>query len=80
MTLYEYYIVFPGGEMQETGGPLPIGELIDINGTVLHQPLPTNKMIAYQIAGKRTLEERGTVKTVYILSQLNAQELTAYTV
>ena len=53
-------------------------KLIDINGNVLHTPLSTNKIIAYQITGKRTLEENGIVKVIYILNQLTAQELTAY--
>lgn len=78
MTLYEYYIAFPEGELQEIHGSLPTGELIDINGNVLMQPLSTNKIIAYQITGKRTLEEKGIVKTVYILNQLDAGELSCY--
>lgn len=78
MTLYEYYIGFPEGEMQEIQGALPAGKLIDINGNVLHTPLSTNKIIAYQITGKRTLEENGIIKVIYILNQLTAQELTAY--
>jgi hypothetical protein len=79
MTLYEYYIVFPDGETQEIDHSLVPGDLVDINGNSLAIPLPTNRMIAYQISGKRTREERGVVATLYRLEQLNAQELLAYT-
>ena len=41
-------------------------------------PLPTNKMIVYQVCGKRTREERGIVTTYYALEQLDAAELRAY--
>ena len=41
-------------------------------------PLPTNKMIVYQVCGKRTREERGIVATYYALEQLDAAELRAY--
>lgn len=78
MTLYEYYIIFPEGEKQEILHSLPIGTLIDINGNVLSQRLTTNKIIAYQIASKRTFEERGIVQTVYMLEQLSSDELLDY--
>lgn len=78
MTLYEYYIIYPEGESLEIPSALPAACLLDLNGNPIKPPLPTNKMIAYQIAGKRTREERGTVKIFYILEQLNAQELLDY--
>ncbi|UTY28278.1 hypothetical protein [Treponema putidum] len=78
MTLYEYYIIYPDGEKQEISGPVSIGAFLDINGNELPRRLPTNKMIVYQIQGKQTREERGIVQTVYILEQLNAEELLDY--
>ncbi|UTC48162.1 hypothetical protein [Treponema vincentii] len=78
MTLYEYYMVFPDGDTQEVSNTLAIGSLYDMNGNRLMPPLPTNKMIVYQVAGKRTREERGIVATYYILEQLDALELRAY--
>ncbi|WP_024465181.1 hypothetical protein [Treponema pedis] len=78
MTLYEYYIVFPDGEKQEINRSIPAGYLIDINGNPISVPLPTNKMIAYQVAGKRTLQECGIIRTFYILEQLTAEELLDY--
>ena len=78
MTLYEYYMVFPDGDMQEVSDELMVGSLYDINGRRLMPPLPTNKMIVYQVCGKRTREERGIVATYYALEQLDAAELRAY--
>ena len=78
MTLYEYYMVFPDGDMQGISGTLTIGSLYDMNGNRLTPPLPTNKMIVYQVSGKRTREERGIVTTYYAMEQLDAAELRAY--
>ncbi len=78
MTLYEYYIIYPDGEKQEISGPVSIGTFLDINGNQLPHQLPTNKMIVYQVQGKQTMEERGIVQTVYILEQLDAEELLDY--
>lgn len=78
MTLYEYYIIFPDGEKQEIQGPVSVGCFLDINGRPLPNKLPTNKMIVYQVQGKRTIEDRGIIRTVYILEQLSAAELLDY--
>lgn len=78
MTLYEYYIMYPEGETAEIGGALPAGALLDINGNPIGLPLSTNKMIVYQIAAKRTSVERGIERTIYMLEQLNAEELLDY--
>ncbi len=75
MTLYEYYLIFPDGERQEIFSPVNVGKLVDMNGNPLPDRLPTNKMIAYQVASKRTIEERGIVQILYSLEQLNANEL-----
>jgi hypothetical protein len=79
MTLYENYIQFPEGEAQEITHQLTPGEIVDINGYPLPLPLPTHRMIAYHVSGKRTSEERGVVTTVYLLERLNANELLEYT-
>lgn len=78
MTIYEYYMVFPDGEQQEISTPIPAGVLVDMNGNILPARLPTHKMIAYEVAGKRTFEERGFVRTMYMLQQLSADELLDY--
>lgn len=79
MTSYEFYIVFPEGETQEITHQICVNSIVDVNGIPLHLPLPTNKMIAYHVARKRTTEERGTIVTLYFLEQLNAIELLEYT-
>jgi len=75
MTLYEYHIVYPEGDRREIEHPLTVSDVVDINGTPLPLPLPTNRMIAYHGAGKRTQEERGVVATWYLLELLSAEEL-----
>lgn len=79
MTLYEFHIVYPEGETQEISHQLSPGDIVDINGYPLALPLPTNRMIAYHVSGKRTAERTGLVATWYILEQLNATELLAFT-
>jgi len=79
MTLYEFHLVFPEGETQEIQHQLRINDIVDVNGNPLALPLPTNRMIAYHVARKRTAEETGLVVTWYFLEQLNANELIEYT-
>ena len=78
MTLYEYYIVYPDGEKQEIGGPVSIGTFLDINGNQLPHQLPTNKMIVYQVQSKRGIEKGGIVQMIYVVEQLDAEELLDY--
>jgi hypothetical protein len=75
MTLYEFHIVFPEGETQEIEHQLGPGDIVDVNGTPLRLPLPTNRMLAYHVCRKRTAEERGLVITWYYLEQLSAADL-----
>jgi hypothetical protein len=79
MTLFESYVIFPDGERREINHLLKAGDLVDINGNPLDLPIPTNRMIAYHVAGRRTNEERGVITTTFILEQLNSDELLAYT-
>ena len=78
MTLYEYYIIYPDGEKQEISGPVSIGTFLDINGNQLPHQLPTNKMIVYQVQSKRTIENLGIVQIIYVVEQLDAEELLDY--
>lgn len=81
VTLYEYFLVFPEGEIQEITHPISGAGLVDMNGNPLSMPLPTNRMIAYQVAQKRTVESSpGIIRTYYVLEQLNAAELLDYSV
>ncbi|MDR2304476.1 MAG: hypothetical protein LBE10_07820 [Treponema sp.] len=79
MFMEEYFIVFPEGDVQEISGKLPLNGIVDINGNVLPLPLPTNRMIAYRIAGIRTKDARGSSETYHLLELLSAEDLLEYT-
>ncbi|MDR3020278.1 MAG: hypothetical protein LBU66_05175 [Treponema sp.] len=79
MHISEYYIVFPEDEVQPVQGRLPFNSLVDMNGNVLPLPLPTNKMIAYKVAGIKTDERKGVSETYHFLELLSAEELLEYT-
>jgi hypothetical protein len=79
MFISEYFIVFPEGDVQEIRGRLPFNALVDINGRVLDPPLPTNKMIAFKVAGIKTDEKKGSSGTYHYLELLSAEELLEYT-
>lgn len=78
MTIYEYYVTFPDGELREIDHPLQTGTLVDINAFPLSLPLPTNRMIVYRISAMRTKESRGTIATAYLLEQLDSEELVEF--
>ena len=79
MVLYEYYLVFPEGDVQEIKGPrLPFNALVDMNGNVLELPLPTNKMIVFKVDSIKTEEKRGENITYHFLELLSAEELLEY--
>jgi len=79
MIYNEYFIVFPEGDAQEIQGRLPFNAIVDMNGNVLSLPLPTNKMIAFKVAGIKTDEKRGSNETYHFLELLSAEELIEYT-
>ncbi|MCL2443771.1 MAG: hypothetical protein FWD13_09970 [Treponema sp.] len=79
MFISEYFIVFPEGDVQEIQGRLPFNSLVDMNGNVLREPLPTNKMIVFKVAGIKTEERTGVSETYHFLDLLSAEELLEYT-
>ncbi|MDR3139448.1 MAG: hypothetical protein LBT95_07215 [Treponema sp.] len=78
MLIKDYFIVFPEGDVQEVPGPLPINELVNINGRPLDLPLATNRIIAFRVARIRVNENRGQTETFHYLELLSAQELLPY--
>jgi hypothetical protein len=74
----EFFIVFPEGDVQEIRGRLAINDIVDINGSRLPLPLPTNKMIAFRVGKIRTDERKGGTETYHYLELLSAGELFAY--
>jgi hypothetical protein len=79
MHISEFYIVFPEGDVQEIQKRLPFNTLVDMNGNLLSLPLPTNKMIAFKVAGIKTEERLGVSETYHFLDLLSAEELLEYT-
>jgi hypothetical protein len=75
----DFYIVFPEGDVQEISGRLRINELVDVNGGPLPLPLPTNRMIVFQVAQIRTKESKGSSETYHYLELVSAEDLLEYT-
>ena len=79
VTLHEYFLVFPDGDIQEISRPISVSSFVDMNGYPVQLPLTTNRMIVYQVARMQTREtEPGIICTYYLLGQLNAMELSDY--
>ena len=75
MFMEDFYIVFPEGDVQEVPGRLPFNTLVDMNGNVLSQPLPTNKMNVFRVARIKTNENKGSSETLHFLELMSAEEL-----
>jgi hypothetical protein len=75
MFISEYFLVFPEGDIQEIKSRLPFNSIVDMNGNLLTPPLPTNKMIAFRVAGIKTDEKKGSSETYHFLDLLSAEEL-----
>ena len=75
MFIHEYFIVFPEGDTQEIQGRLFLNQLVDINGNPLNLPLPTNRMLAFEVIKIQTKEFKGGAETYHFLEQVSAQEL-----
>ncbi|MFO8065208.1 MAG: hypothetical protein ACQETQ_05305 [Spirochaetota bacterium] len=69
---------YPEGDAVEIERGLSFGDLVDVNGTVLSPPLPTEKMIVYRVRSISTDEERNRVVRNYYLEQVFPSELRDY--
>ena len=79
MILYEYFLVFTEGDIREINYSIPVSSFLDMNGNIITLPLPTHKMLVYQVIRKRTIQkEPGIVHEYYLLEQLDANELSEY--
>ena len=78
MFMEDFYIVFPEGDIQEINGRLRLNQIVDVNGGPLPFPLPTNRMIAFQVTRINTKENKGSRETYHYLELLSAQELLEY--
>ena len=52
--------------------------IVDINGNPLHQPLKSNRMIAFKVAKVLTRENRGGNEIYHHLELMSAEELSEY--
>ena len=78
MFITEYFIVYPEGDTQEIQGRLSLNQLVDVNGNPLSVPLPTNRMIVFQVAKITTDDYKGGSATYHFLEQVSAGELLEY--
>ena len=75
MYMEDFFIVFPEGDTQEIQGRLRVNQIVDVNGNPLRLPLPTNRMIAFQVSRVSTKERKGSSETYHYLELLSAEEL-----
>jgi hypothetical protein len=78
MFITEYFIVYPEGDTQEIEGRLSLNQLVDVNGNPLYTPLPTNRMVVFQVTKISTDEYKGGKAIYHYLEQVSAQELMEY--
>ena len=79
MFTYDFFIVFPEGDVQEIKGRLPINAVVDINGNQIPLPLPTNRMIAFRVSRIKTNENKGGNETYHYLELLSSEDLIEFT-
>ena len=75
MTLYEYYLIYPEGDIVKIDDEVPVSSIINIYGGVLQKHSLNAKTLCYYVVKKQTKEERGIYQTFYILEQLSLNEL-----
>jgi len=78
MTIIEYYIVYPEGEIQELEAPLKISQIVDLNGRPLPMPLPSPRVIAYRVMKIRQSEDRGMQKIFHYVELIPTCELQSH--
>jgi hypothetical protein len=78
MTITEYYIVYPEGEIQELEAPLRIDQIVDLNGRPLPMPLPSPRVIAYRVMKIRQSEDRGMQKIFHYVELIPTRELQSH--
>jgi len=78
MYMTEYFVVYPEGDTQEIQRRLGLNQLVDVNGTPLALPLPTNKMVVFRVEKIKTNDYKGDSETYHYLEQVSARELLEY--
>jgi hypothetical protein len=75
MILYSKRLIYPEGDTQEIEHRLAINGLVDLNGTPLNLPLPTDRMIVYRVYKITTDTSIGEEITNYHLELMRRDEL-----
>ena len=75
MILYEYYLIYPEGDVVEINNEVPVSSIVNIYGEILSKNSLNNETLSYYIAKKQTREEDGIHQTFYTLEQLSINEL-----
>ncbi|MGP1438405.1 MAG: hypothetical protein ACTTKH_04975 [Treponema sp.] len=75
MTLYEYYLIYPEGDVVEINHEIPTSSIINIYGEVLSKNLLNTNTLCYYVAKKQCKEERGIHQIFYTLEQLSLNQL-----
>ena len=75
MILYEYYLIYPEGDVVEINNEVPVSSIVNIYGEILSKNSLNNETLSYYIAKKQTREENGIYQTFYTLEQLSINEL-----
>ncbi|MCL2834806.1 MAG: hypothetical protein FWD78_16675 [Treponema sp.] len=78
MYMEDFYIVFPEGDVQEVPGRIRLNTLVDVNGSPVPLPLPTNRMIVFRVARVQQKEIKGSSETYHYLELMSAGELLEY--
>lgn len=76
MTLYEYYLIYPEGDIVEINKEIPISAIVNIYGEVLLKHSINANTLCYYVAKKQCKEKNGIHQTFYTLEQLSFNELT----
>jgi hypothetical protein len=69
---------YPEGDEVEISSGLSFGTFVDMNGAVLHPPLPSTRMIVYRVRSISTEQERNRDLRHYELEQVYPDELRDY--
>lgn len=75
MTIYEYYLIYPEGDIVEINSEIPVSSIVNIYGEVLSKSSLNTKDLCYYVAKKQCKEGKGINQTFYTLEQLSLNVL-----
>ena len=75
MEYYEYFLVFPEGDIQPTQNILSFGDIVDMNGNVYDERTLDPRKIAYRVSGISKQNRFKEHRHYYKLEMLNSNEV-----